>query len=89
MSSVPVFFTDCRWEADSASLGSVRGDVYSARTAVGAGGVNKMLEDVRVDVLSANLLPLKILIVKLSLAKSLQFSVYIVVGQLKIQKLEF
>lgn len=51
MSSTPVFFTDCRWEADSASQGSVRGDVYSARTGIGDRLVNKMLEDVRVDVL--------------------------------------
>lgn len=51
MSSTAVFFTDCRWEADSAAQGSVRGDVYSLRIGLGAGGVNKMLEDVRVDVL--------------------------------------
>lgn len=62
MSSVPVFFTLCRWEADSASQGSVRGDVYSAATGIGAPGVNKTLEDVRV----ASLQPLKILFVKLS-----------------------
>lgn len=51
MSSTSVFFTDCRLEADSAAQGSVRGDVYSARIGLGAGGVNKMLEDVRVDIL--------------------------------------
>lgn len=51
MSSAAVFFTDCRWEADRAAQGSVRGDVYSARIGLGSGGVNKMLEDVRVDVL--------------------------------------
>lgn len=48
MSSAAVFFADCRWEADSAAQGSVRGDVYSARIGLGSGGVNKMLEDVRV-----------------------------------------
>lgn len=55
MSRVLVFFTNCRWEADSASQGSVRGDVYSARVGKGAGGLKGMLKDVEGGRPSANL----------------------------------